>query len=86
MLPAAAPISCLVSEWCNSERAWPSFFLDSTAKGPKADTAAAKGTPPAVKQQAAVSAGWFLGTTDAWAHKFFDPHDLHLIDRELFAG
>lgn len=57
-------------------------FLDGTAKGPKAKGAA---RPSALKQQAAVSAGWFLGTTDAWAHKFFDPHDLHFKDRELFA-
>lgn len=57
-------------------------FLDSTARGPKAKGDA---HPAALKQQAAVSAGWFLGTTDAWAHKFFDPHDLHFKDRELFA-
>lgn len=57
-------------------------FLDGTAKGPKAKGEA---RPAAVKQQAAVSTGWFLGTTDAWAHKFFDPHDLHFKDRELFA-
>jgi hypothetical protein len=58
-------------------------FLDRTAAGPKA-----KGSPKlqAVKQQAAVSAGWFLGTNDAWVHKFFDPRDLHFKDRELFAG
>ena len=59
-------------------------FLDSTAQGPKGDKAALKQAPPAVKQQAAVSAGWFLGTSDAWAHKYFDPHDLHFVDRELF--
>ncbi|USI73662.1 phospholipase D-like domain-containing protein [Sphingomonas morindae] len=57
-------------------------FLDSTAKGPKAK---ANVRPPALKQQAAVSAGWFLGTSDAWAHKFFDPEDLHFKDRVLFA-
>ena len=56
-------------------------FLDSTAKGPKA-----KGSskPIANKQQAAVSAGWFLGTDDSWAHKFFDQQDLHCRDRMLF--
>ncbi len=57
-------------------------FLDSIAKGPKAKGGA---RPSALKQQAAVSAGWFLSTTDAWAHKFFDPHDLHFKDRQLFA-
>ncbi|MBV9859090.1 MAG: hypothetical protein JO038_03145 [Alphaproteobacteria bacterium] len=61
-------------------------FLDSTAQGPKGDKAALKQAAPAVKQQAAVSAGWFLGTSDAWSHKYFDPHDLHFVDRELFAG
>ncbi len=58
-------------------------FLDRTARGPKAKSGA---KPDAVKQQAAVSAGWFLGTDDSWAHKFFDPRDLHFKDRELFAG
>jgi hypothetical protein len=57
-------------------------FLDRMA--PKT---AVKTTPaPALKSQAAVSAGWFLGTTDAWAHKYFDPQDLHSLDRQLFAG
>ena len=58
-------------------------FLDRTAKGPKA-----KGvkTPPALKQQASAAAGWFLGTTDTWSHKYFDGSDLHSVDRELFAG
>ena len=56
-------------------------FLDSAAKGPKA-----KGSskPIANKQPAAVSAGWFLGTDDSWAHKFFDQQDLHCRDRMLF--
>lgn len=57
-------------------------FLDSTANGPKAKAAS---KPTANKQQAAVSAGWFLGTDDGWAHKFFDPQDLHCKDRMLFA-
>lgn len=57
-------------------------FLDRTAAGPKA-----KGKKPAaVKQQAAVSAGWFLSTSDGWAHKYFDSADLHCVDRELFGG
>ena len=42
--------------------------------------------PSPVGQQDAVSAGWFLSTTDAWAAKYFDPRDLHSADRELFAG
>ena len=58
-------------------------FLDRAATGPKAK---ASKTVAAVKQQAAASAGWFLGTSDRWAAKFFDPNDLHFMDRELFAG
>ena len=58
-------------------------FLDRTAKGPKAKGAK---TPPALKQQASAAAGWFLGTTDTWSHKYFDGSDLHSVDRELFAG
>lgn len=58
-------------------------FLDRTAKGPKPATTK---TPPALKQQASAAAGWFLGTTDAWAQKYFDGSDLHSVDRELFAG
>jgi phosphatidylserine/phosphatidylglycerophosphate/cardiolipin synthase-like enzyme len=60
-------------------------FLDSTAKGPKAKAAAPKTKKQASTQQAAVDAGWFLSTSDGWAAKYFDPKDLHSIDRELFA-
>jgi hypothetical protein len=59
-------------------------FLDSTAQGPKGKGA---GQPVAAdKQHAAAAAGWFLGIDDGWAHKYFDPHDLHFKDRELFAA
>ena len=57
-------------------------FLDRAATGAK--TRGAK--PAALKQTAAVAAGWFLGTNDKWAAKFFDPNDLHAVDRELFGG
>lgn len=67
-------------------------FLDKTAKGPKAKAgataegrAAALAPPAADKRAAASGAGWFLGTTDAWAAKYFDPADLHARDRTLFA-
>jgi hypothetical protein len=56
-------------------------FLDRAAHGP----AAKKQAPPASKQQAAASAGWFLSTSDAWAKPYFDPSDLHSLDRRLFA-
>ena len=58
-------------------------FLDRFAqpKGPK------KGPtpPPAQPQQAAQSNDWFLSTTDRWTRKFYDPNDLHCMDRQLFA-
>lgn len=57
-------------------------FLDrSSAKGKNAKSK----TPKASKQQAAVAAGWFLSTDDKWADKYFDPKDLHCVDRQLFA-
>jgi hypothetical protein len=59
-------------------------FLDrsSTAKA---------GTPKsapkfASKQQLAASAGWFLSTDDKWVAPYFEPADLHYVDRELFGG
>jgi hypothetical protein len=52
------------------------------AAGPAAAPAA---PPPADKRSAAQAAGWFLGTTDAWAKKYFDPNDLHCRDRVMFA-
>ncbi len=55
-------------------------FLDKYSTGPKAKT-----KPAASPKQAAVSAGWFLSTTDTWAKPYFDPKDLHCADRELFA-
>jgi hypothetical protein len=58
-------------------------FLDRTSKGPKAK----KGKkPPALKQNAAAAAGWFLSTDDKWTAKFFDPKDLHSVDRQLFGS
>jgi hypothetical protein len=58
-------------------------FLDSVAKNAKAN-AVAPTRPQANGQAAAVAAGWFLGTTDQWADKYFDPNDLHYLDRRLF--
>jgi PLD-like domain len=49
----------------------------------KVSKASAK-APPANKQQAAASAGWFLSTDDKWAKPYFDPKDLHCVDRLLF--
>jgi len=56
-------------------------FLDRCAQGAKGK---APKTPPALKRQAAVSAGWFLSTDDKWTDPYFDPKDLHYVDRQLF--
>ena len=56
-------------------------FLDRAAKGPKASKSK---TPPALKQNAAAAAGWFLSTDDKWTAKYFDSKDLHSVDRQLF--
>jgi hypothetical protein len=42
--------------------------------------------PPASKRAAARSVGWFLSTSDRWAKPYFDPKDLHCVDRTLFAA
>lgn len=58
-------------------------FLNGVSTAPQAK--APKKAPAASKQQAAVSAGWFLSITDKWADPYFDPSDLHSVDRQLFA-
>jgi hypothetical protein len=57
-------------------------FLNRIAAAPQGQPGA---TPPAILADAAAAAEWFLGTTDAWAKKFFDPNDLHSKDRQIFA-
>lgn len=58
-------------------------FLDRSAQQAKSKGKAAP-AQSASKQQLAKSAGWFLSTTDQWAAPYFDPNDLHFVDRELF--
>jgi PLD-like domain len=58
----------------------------AAAPAAAAPAAVATTTPPADKQAAAASAGWFLSTDDKWALPYFDPADLHCVDRELFGG
>jgi hypothetical protein len=69
-------------------------FLDRAASNsapkPASDasadaTSAPPAPPPASKTQAAVDAAWFLSTTDRWVKPYYDPADLHCIDRQLFA-
>ncbi len=40
--------------------------------------------PVADQTRAAVDAGWFLSTTDAWVRRYYDPKDLKCADRTLF--
>ena len=56
-------------------------FLDNNALGGRPKTK----PPPASNQQAAESAGWFLSTSDKWVEPYFNPADLHYVDRRLFA-
>lgn len=61
-------------------------FLGRVAdEAKKAGVAPATLTSGAGKRTAAVAAQWFLGVTDAWARKYFDPADLHCRDRKLFS-
>ena len=57
-------------------------FLDRSST--KAKVAPAKIVQSASKQQQAVAAGWFLSTTDRWVAPYYDPDDLHNVDRSLF--
>ena len=56
-------------------------FLDNNALGPQPKTK----PPAASNQHAAESAGWFLSTSDKWVEPYFNPADLHYVDRRLFA-
>lgn len=65
----------------------------SPAQSKKAAASSANKTPapqpvvsqqPQSKQQAALKAGIFLQTTDAWSEAYWDPADLHFLERELF--
>jgi hypothetical protein len=52
-------------------------FLDKYQTSPKSQ-------PSPTPSDAAVKEEWFLGTTDKWVQSYFDPKDLHCVDRELF--
>jgi hypothetical protein len=55
-------------------------FLDRSARGSTSPA------PSASRVQAAEQAQWFLGTTAKWAEPYYDPNDLHFVDRRLFAA
>jgi hypothetical protein len=56
-------------------------FLDGLSKAPNAPSPTVMAAAPAA---VAAAAEWFLGTTDKWTQKYFDPNDLHFVDRQLF--
>jgi hypothetical protein len=39
---------------------------------------------PQVKDQAAVARAMFLRADDAWAEAYYNPDDLHFLEREVF--
>lgn len=39
---------------------------------------------PQSKEQAAVAHEMFLYTDSGWAQRYFDPNDLHFLEREVF--
>jgi hypothetical protein len=61
-----------------------------TAAAKKSKTTSPKTKKPLVaqqpqsEQQAAVQAGMFLYTNDAWSLAYFNPDDLHCMERKLF--
>ena len=60
------------------------------AKAAKASVAATGAKPKVVKQPqskplAAVQAHLYLHTDDAWSLAYFDPDDIHHMERTLFA-
>ncbi|WP_068079884.1 phospholipase D-like domain-containing protein [Novosphingobium rosa] len=59
-------------------------FLDAYSKNAKASGTDAPAGP--AKAAAAQAVHWYLGTTDLWMHKYFQPGDLHNLDRELFGA
>ncbi len=60
-------------------------FLDKyPAKGAAPAVKGAKKIPPAATQKTAAANGWFLSTDDKWTAPYYDPKDLHCMDRKLF--
>jgi hypothetical protein len=60
-------------------------FLDRHAIAAKKNQARAAEVKSASKSALADAAGWFLSSNDDWATPYYDPDDLHCVDRELFA-
>lgn len=60
-------------------------FLDRLKTKAPAAKAAKVDASMDSRKRAAVGVGWFLSTTDRWVAPYFDPEDLHYVDRKLFA-
>ena len=58
-------------------------FLYRSGRRRGRDRAGVKTLQPS-KKDAALAAGWFLSTSDRWAAPYYDPGDLHYVDRGLF--
>ena len=64
-------------------------FLDkASVAGGKSKSKKTPPPPPksSSKLQTAIAQGWFLGTTDKWVDPYYDPGDLHCVDRQLFGA
>ena len=60
-------------------------FLDRSSKGKKGKDPS-KTPAPASQHQAAMDAHMYLPTDDKWTARYFDPKDLHSVDRQLFGS
>jgi hypothetical protein len=56
-------------------------FLDRSASAGKKAHGKIKSS---TRTHLAVASGWFLSTDDLWVQPYFDPDDLHYVDRQLF--
>jgi hypothetical protein len=61
-------------------------FLNRASGGSAAKRSSRTSPPDPSRTRAAEAAGWFLSTSDRWAAKYFDPDDLHHVDRRLFGS
>jgi phospholipase D-like protein len=60
-------------------------FLDRNAAKQAASGGAPLAQAPADKALAALDAHWYLRTDGKWAEPYYNPADLHFVDRQLFA-
>lgn len=63
---------------------WNSEGLTAEVRRALDEEASEHGFPHVGFTNAWLDAGWLLSTTDQWTEKYFDPNDLHSVDRQLF--